>query len=171
MPFSGYKDHADCVAQNGDKADPAAFCSALERETEKLAKADATRRFEVVKFEDDKQLVFGYASVSLAKDGALLEDLQGDTIDPQTLEDAAYGYALKSRAGHDMHGDTVVMDLVESLVLTPEKLQAMGLVNKNGPTVGFWVGYKVRNREDYLRVKRGERRMFSIRGTAEVHGE
>jgi hypothetical protein len=33
MPFAGYRDHADCVRRNADKADPNAYCATLERVT------------------------------------------------------------------------------------------------------------------------------------------
>lgn len=35
MPFAGYADFDECVAQNGDKDDPEAYCAALQREVEK----------------------------------------------------------------------------------------------------------------------------------------
>ena len=39
MPFGPYEDFADCVAQNQDKADPGAYCAAIEA----VAKASATK--------------------------------------------------------------------------------------------------------------------------------
>ena len=30
MPFAGYEDFADCVAQNQDKDDPEAYCAIIE---------------------------------------------------------------------------------------------------------------------------------------------
>jgi len=36
-PFAGYKDFADCVAQNSDKDDPAAYCHSIETQTEENA--------------------------------------------------------------------------------------------------------------------------------------
>lgn len=34
MPFAGYKDFADCVAKNRDKADPQAYCASIQRTAE-----------------------------------------------------------------------------------------------------------------------------------------
>jgi len=37
-PFAGYKDFADCVAQNKDKGNPKAYCGAIQAQVEKLDK-------------------------------------------------------------------------------------------------------------------------------------
>jgi len=57
--------------------------------------------------------------------------------------------------------------LIESFVVTPEKLKAMGLTRSDGaPAVGMWVGYKL-DETEWAAFKRGERPMFSIEGEAE----
>jgi hypothetical protein len=118
----------------------------------------------VSKLEEDKCLVFGWASV-VEKDGAVV-DSQGDIIEPDELENAVYAYVLFKREAGEMH-DTVegVGKLVESVVLTVEKQKAMGLENTPLP-VGWWVGYKLEP-DVFAKVKSGEYPMMSIGGTAE----
>lgn len=38
MPFSGYKDFADCVSKNSDKEDAKAYCGALQKKAEASSK-------------------------------------------------------------------------------------------------------------------------------------
>ena len=44
------------------------------------------------KSDDDKMLAFGWANVSLTVDGETIEDYQGDIIEPEELENAAYNF-------------------------------------------------------------------------------
>ena len=46
--------------------------------------------FEIFKTDEDKRLVFGWASVAITVDGEELEDRQHDMIEPEELEEAAY---------------------------------------------------------------------------------
>ena len=57
-------------------------------------------------------------------------------------------------------------DLVESMVVTPEKLAKMGLsaeVAKSVPT-GWWIGMRVNDDKQWAQVLSGERAGFSIHG-------
>lgn len=158
MPFGGFKDFKACVAANRDKDDPEAFCAALERKTEKL--------FEVRKFDDAKNLVYGFASI-IEEDGETTTDLQGDQIELPELEDAAVDFMLNHRAAGVMHDGEAVGAVIESFVSSPAKGEAMGLapdIAKSLPT-GLWVGFKVAP-EVFKRVKSGELSMFSIEGEA-----
>jgi hypothetical protein len=121
---------------------------------------------EFTKFDDDKRLAFGWASV-VKKDGVEVVDRQGDWIDPDDLENAAYKYVLSSRIGGDMHkrnGDAPhhVSDLVESFVVTPEKIAKMGLPEST--PIGWWVGFKVHDDDTWDLVKKKGRTGFSIHG-------
>ena len=164
-PFAGYEDFDACVAANSDKADPKAYCGTLQSEAEKAVLADAQKRFTVAKVDEDQRLVFGWASVSVSKDGTQLEDLQGDVIDPADLERAAYDFMLFSRGVDEMHRGRVKGQMIESLVVTPDKLEAMGLAAKNAPTAAWWVGFKL-DPDAFARVKSGDYKMFSIECTA-----
>ena len=44
-------------------------------------------RFKIVKSNDEKMLAFGWASVSMRIDGELIEDWQGDIIEPEEIAD------------------------------------------------------------------------------------
>lgn len=122
--------------------------------------------FTIAKTDEAQRLVFGFANVSIAKDGEPVVDLQGDLIDPADLEKAAYEFVLKFRDTGEMHdkGDVkgVVGKLVESMVFTPEKLDAMGLA-KDAVPCRWWCGFKL-SPEAFAKVADGTYRMFSIQG-------
>lgn len=122
------------------------------------------------KLDTDKRLAFGWASVTKVN-GTPIVDKQGDYIDLGDLEEAAYTYVHSSRVGGDMHkraesmqGPSAykVSDMVESIVFTPEKIEAMGLPREFPQ--GWWVGYRVHDDETWDLVKKGERTGFSIHG-------
>ncbi len=48
--------------------------------------------FKLIKSNDDKRLVFGWANVVISVDGEQIVDYQNDVIDPEELERAAYRY-------------------------------------------------------------------------------
>ena len=102
-------------------------------------------------------------------------DKQGDIIEPEEIEKAAYSYVMKSRIGGDMHrraafGDALhkadgphkVSDMVESMVFTDDKIAKMGLPDEFPR--GWWVGFKVHDEDTWNMVKNGERTGFSIHG-------
>jgi len=136
----------------------------------KAESVDVLWEGEFSKFDDDKRLVFGYASV-VELNGMPVVDRQGDYIHPDDLENASYEYVLKSRVGGDMHrrdGEMPlkVSDLVESVVFTPEKIEKMGLppeVAEKVPT-SWWVGFKVHDDKAWDEVKKGHKAGFSIHG-------
>ncbi len=74
-------------------------------------------RFAIAKADDEQRLAFGWASVAKSAEGAPLVDLQGDMIDIEDLEKAAYNFVELYREGGEMHerGDCAVM--VESMVV------------------------------------------------------
>ena len=123
--------------------------------------------FAIVKADDDKRQVFGWASL-IEKDGQPVLDKQGDVIGPDEMEKSAYRYVLESRKGGNQHKRTEydeplhVSDMIESLALTREKQQALGM----GPDapVGWWVGFKVNDDQTWADVKNGKVTAFSIHG-------
>ena len=64
---------------------------------------------------------------------------------------------------HERGGAAV---LVESVVFTKEKAEAMGIPEGILPT-GWWIGFKVLDEDVWEKVKDGTYSMFSIEGTAE----
>lgn len=116
---------------------------------------------------EDKRQVYGWASIT-EMDGVPVVDLQGDYVTIDEIEKAAHTYIAKSRKGGDMHvrvGDAPkhVADLIESVVITPEKKTALGLP-EDSPT-GWWVGMQVNDEDTWNLVKDGKRPMFSIHGS------
>lgn len=122
------------------------------------------RAVEIVKADEDQNLVFGWLSKIVEADGSAVVDSQGDVIPVAELEKAAYEFMLASRRGDVMHDERAVATAVESFVSTPEKRAAMG-IGKGDATVGWWVGFKVEP-ATFAKVKSGELRAFSIGGSA-----
>lgn len=119
----------------------------------------------IAKFNDEQQIVFGWAYVSHMPDGTQVFDFSGDFIeDPGVIEKAAYQYVMDSRSGDVMHNGKVVATLVESMVFTPDKVEKMGLPEGTCPT-GWWIGMKVLDRTVWADVKKGRWKAFSIGGT------
>lgn len=85
------------------------------------------RKFQVKKTNNEKMQAFGWASVAIAENGETLEDWQGDIIEPDELESAAYKFVDLYREGGEMHERGGVAYLIESVVFTEEKMAAMGI--------------------------------------------
>lgn len=127
------------------------------------------------KFDDEKRQAFGYASV-VKKNGLPVIDRQGDYIDADEMEKAAYHYVQKSRVGGDMHRrkrdeygiDKAhhVSDLIESMVFTEEKCKAMGLPDEVAKALDghWWVGYQIHDEDTWDEVRKKGRTGFSIHG-------
>mgnify|MGYP002626103247 CR=1 FL=1 len=128
--------------------------------------AKVSGRFSIQKSSDEKRLAFGWASIALDEQGNQLEDQQQDIIEPETLEEAAYGFVRLYREGGEMHERGGCAVLVESVVFTKEKMAAMGIPEGTLP-VGWWIGFYVTDDDVWEKVKSGEYPMFSIEGKAE----
>ena len=121
--------------------------------------------FSIYKADEDKRLIFGWASVSIRVDGNQVLDLQKDLIDPEDLEEAAYAYVLEFRDSGEEHIATMRKKgrLVESVVFTKEKMRAMGIPEGIVPE-GWWIGFYIDDDEAWQKVKNGTYQMFSIEG-------
>ena len=136
--------------------------------TDFVTKSDTEEKsFDIFKTDDDKRLVFGWASISMTVDGELLEDRQHDMIEPEDLEEAVYEYVLNFRDTGEEHIPTMRKKgkLVESCVFTEEKQRAMGIPAGTLP-IGWWIGFKIEDDTAWEKVKNGTYRMFSIEGRA-----
>jgi hypothetical protein len=122
-------------------------------------------RGEVTKFSEADNNFFGWAYVTHDEEGQLNVDKSGEFIPvPEDIEKAAYDFVLESRTGdvaHDM-GEHSVM--IESMVFTPEKCEALGIPDGYLPT-GWWAGFHTDNDELFSKVQKGEW-MFSIHGSS-----
>jgi len=116
-------------------------------------------KFEIQKSSEEKRLAFGWASV------ANIVDSQGDVIDTEELEQAAYNFVRFYREGGEMHERGGCAELVESIIFTPEKLKALGLP-ENSIKTSWWIGFYVTDDEVWQKVKSGDYSMFSIEGKA-----
>jgi hypothetical protein len=137
------------------------------KELEKnMGKPEFNLTANISKINEDQHLVFGWVSMA-SEGGQPVVDLQGDVISESELEKCAYSYVLKSRQGGVMHlrdspdSPKVVGTLVESIVFTPEKQEALGI---NLGKVGWWCGFKIHDDNVWKSVKNGEFSAFSIHG-------
>ena len=122
--------------------------------------------FRIAKSDDEKMLAFGWANVSMRVDGELIEDWQGDIIEPEELEAAAYEYVRLYGDGGEMHERGGVAVLIERVVFTEDKMAAMGIPAGTLP-VGWWIGFKVTDKDVWEKIKNGTYSMLSIEGEAE----
>lgn len=122
-------------------------------------------QFKVAKSDASRQFIFGWANVSIDKSGRLIVDSHDDIIELSDLEDAAYDFVLNARETGDMHQGDAVGTMIESMVFTPDKLEALGLEGSDLPQ-GWWVGFHVEDAPTFDLVKTGARKMLSIQGTA-----
>lgn len=115
------------------------------------------------KADDEKRLVFGFASVAADVDNQPVVDSQGDVISIDELERAAYNFVLEQGTAGEMHERTGVGELIESFVVTPEKSELLGLDNV---PFGWWVGFRVTDDDVWAKIKAGNYQMLSIAGSA-----
>lgn len=123
-------------------------------------------RFKIEKADDEKRLAFGWASVAVRVGGEVIVDWQEDIVEPEELEKAAYNFVLLYREGGEMHERGGVAELIESVVFTEEKMDAIGIPRNTIP-IGWWIGFKVTDPDVWEKVKDGTYKMFSIEGAAE----
>lgn len=120
--------------------------------------------FNLHKVKDDEQLVSGWANVSVNADGSLPLDWQDDVIAPEVLEKAALNFMLNYRESGVMHDGGPVGTVVESIVFTKEKQEAIGIPEGTVPQ-GWFITVKIHDASVFAKVKDGTYKMFSIQGT------
>lgn len=117
---------------------------------------------DIIKAQPDQQLIFGWASV-IEKDGVPIVDKQDDIILIEDLEKAAYDFVIHSRNHGDMHRSVHKAKMIESMVFTKEKQDAL---NIDLGQIGWWVGFHVEDAQLWKDHKDGKRPEFSIGGAA-----
>ena len=135
----------------------------------KLEKSDVVN---IVKVDETKQLVFGFFNINKVGD-ELVFDSQQDAIPTEELEKAAYNYVLDARVQGDRHVRKGVGRLVESIVLTYEKqeaikkcLEAQGIIAEiNLGCEGWFGGFKVDDEDVWQSILKGDYPAFSIGGS------
>lgn len=137
--------------------------------TVNVDKAQLVGRFE--KFSEEQQIAFGLASVVHDTSGEPLTDLHGDVLDPISLEKSVYAFMHDSREGDFMHVRRDIGEVIESMVITPEKMavlgKALGVEMPADVPVAWWIGMKIHDPTTWSLVKSGALPMFSITGTGE----
>ncbi len=122
-----------------------------------------TVKVPIKKIDELKKQVFGWASVIEDASGATLVDHEGDVIDIDDLEQAAYKYVLESRIGGEEHKNfSGVATIIESFVITNQKREALNITLP----LGWWVGFQIFSDQIFDRVLAGDIKMFSIGGSA-----
>lgn len=112
----------------------------------------------------EQQLVFGWANVTIQEDGTTPFDWQGDIIETEILEAAAYNFVLSHGLANQEHSyGTDCGWLVESMMFTKDKMDALGIPEGTIPE-GWFVGFYIPDPDVYAKVKNGEYNMFSIEG-------
>ncbi len=129
--------------------------------------------FKVTKVDEDRRLVFGIFNVT-TKGGEPVVDTQDEVIETATLEDAAYKFVLKVRSAGREHQQMEVGTLVESVVLTKEKQEAIQSALDQAGISGtikidaefWWGGFFIESTSVWESIKSGKFRAFSIGGMA-----
>ena len=130
---------------------------AFERATSRTS----GRPFKVERSDDGDGLAFGWAYVCIDEAGDVVIDEGFDTsIEPHDLERAVYDMVGSGGGiGDEMHDYGFQCRIVESMVWTREKYEALGLpVGK----LGWWIGLRAIDPETKTRMAKGEYPAFSI---------
>jgi len=116
---------------------------------------------EISKLNEDKQIVYGWASV-IEDGGKPVVDSQGDVISVDDLTKAAHNFISTCRAAKALHDGEQIGEFVESLVFTHDIQKSLGI---DLGKVGWFVGFKVNDPEVWKGVKAGRFKMLSIGGS------
>ncbi len=121
----------------------------------------------ISKMDDEQQIVFGWGSVTKVNQTPYV-DSQDDIIEDTELEKGVYDF-MQAPMHDEMHERLVpTSKIVESFVVTDEKLQKMfpGETVPQGKR-GWWIGVKIFDPGVYAKHKDGTYTGFSITGTAQ----
>lgn len=97
--------------------------------TQSAIEKKASAEFDIVKLDEQRHRITGFAMISCNRNGEPVYDLQGDHISPDELVKAASDFAalVGESTVDDMHDRTDTGRVVESMVLTSELQKAIGL--------------------------------------------
>jgi hypothetical protein len=109
------------------KADFDALPEAVRAELGKNSPPGATPEAKsiIAKGDDEDRMVYGFASVSLTKNGMVV-DSHGHEIDTRALRRLCHGLFRSQRAGKLLHQGEKATDIVEGVVFTPSLWKAIG---------------------------------------------
>ena len=126
---------------------------------------DIVMNIDIKKSNDEARLVSGWANVAVNANGSLPMDWQDDVIPPDVLEKAAISFMRDYRGSGEMHKGLSKGTVVESIVFTKEKQDAIGIPDGCIPQ-GWFITVQVDDPEVFAKVKEGKYKMFSIQGKA-----
>lgn len=128
----------------------------------------------VTKIDPENRMVFGFFNVNKVGD-ELVTDLQEDQIETEELEKAAYDFVLNARIAGEGHLRKGVGDLVESMMFTYDKQEAilksladMGIEGAQFDLgiEGWWGGFRITDESVLKKIEKGDYPMFSVGGKA-----
>ena len=123
---------------------------------------DVTKKADILKADEDRRIVYGWASVSTV-DGDLVKDQQGDTIAPEEMAKMADSFMQSVRTAKAMHQGDGIGEVIHSWPLTKDIAAAFGIeTNKEG----WLVGMKIHDDRIWDLVKQGRLAELSIGGRA-----
>ncbi len=123
-------------------------------------------KFDVVKVDESNNTAFGWAYVAVTKKGEQVFDASGEYItDIDALEAAAYAFNIAYRKSGELHRGDAKGYLIDSFMVTKEKLRMLGLPEDSLPQ-GLWVGFYFPDDEVFEKIQSGKYKMFSIQGKA-----
>lgn len=120
----------------------------------------------ITKIDEARHLAFGWAYIAEDATGEQIIDHSDEWIAKEDLEDAAYVFNIAFRESDERHTEPVVGHLIESFVVTPDKLAKMGLADDALPR-GWWTGWYIPDDELFAKVADGTYPMLSIGGLAQ----
>jgi len=127
-----------------------------------MSNVETNLKSEVLKFDEEQRLVYGWAYVSTVN-GQVSLDHSGEYIKPEELVKAATNFMLDVRVAKAMHTGSQVGEIVHSLPVTKEIANSLGLsTNKEG----WIICVKVHDDNVWEQVKVGKLSAFSIGGRA-----
>lgn len=135
--------------------------------TQSAIEKNTATELEVLKLDETRHRITGFAMISCNKNGEPVYDLQGDHISPEELVKAVQDFAsiVGEYRVDDMHDRSDTGRVVESIVLTSELQKSLGIPAGTQP-IGWLVTVEVPKAEFEL-VKAGKRPMFSIEARAQ----
>lgn len=134
-----------------------------------------SNEIQITKVDMDKKMIFGFFNVSKVGDD-LIVDSQLDSIETEELEKAAYDFVLNARIAGEQHVKKGVGNLVESMMFTYEKQEAilatiksMGVENPafDLGIEAWWGGFEITDPDVLTKMNAGEYPMFSVGGAAD----
>jgi hypothetical protein len=121
--------------------------------------------------DESQHILFGWAYVAKTIDGKQVVDHSGEFIKEENIEDlamATYAFNLAYRDADLRHSNVDKGILIESVVYTKEKIEAM---KKSGHLIGdisqgVWMGFYFPEDNDWNEIKKMKKPMFSLYGSA-----